>query len=226
MDAMSRARIFIVEDHPVVRRGIESLTTSHYDLVGSADDASAAIELIGERRPDLVMLDVNIGGGGGAIVADAVKRTFPELKILVLSVSTSRDDVVRMFRAGIDGYIVKTSDERALIDAIEQTLAGGRPISRDVAGHLLDIDEDIPAASEIERLTPREREVTTLIARGYTYREIASSLSNPISVKTLESHIAHIFDKLGVASRHEVTRIAFETGFIRPDAASRDEPGL
>lgn len=213
---MAKPRVFIVEDHPVVRRGLMTLLEPLYDMAGSSDEAAAATEMILERRPDLVVLDVNIQGGGGFAVAEAVKRDLPDVKILVLSVSTSRNDVVRMFHAGIDGYIVKSSDEEALLDAVEQTLAGGRPISREIAGHLLNIDESITGASGIEKLTPKEREITTLIARGYTYREAASSLSSPISVKTLETHLAHIFQKLGVASRHEVTRIAYETGFVQP----------
>jgi len=212
--------VFVVEDHPVVRRGVESIVGSHYRLVGSADEANSAIEMIVERQPDLVLLDVNIGGGGGATVVTAVKETHPGIKFLVLSVSTSRDSVVRMFQVGIDGYVVKTSDEQFLLDAVQATLDGGRPISREVAGHLLEIDEDIPPASGIERLTPREREVTTLVARGYTYREVAAALPNPISIKTLETHIAHIFEKLGVASRHELTRLAYETGFVNPDGVA------
>jgi len=222
--SISKPRIFVVEDHPVVRRGIESLISTEYQLVGSADDVSASIELIIERKPDLVLLDVHIEGGGGAAVVNGVKAVHPDIKYLVLSVSTSREDVVRMFQAGIDGYLVKTSDEQLLLGAIEQILAGARPISPEVAGHLLGIDEAIPEASGIERLTPKEREVTTLIARGYTYREVAASLSRPISVKTLESHIAHIFEKLGVASRHELTRLAYETGFVRPDSVIRADP--
>ena len=215
--------IFVVEDHPVVRRGVEALIGSHYRLVGSADEAGAAIDLILERKPDLVLLDVNIEGGGGAVVVHQVKATNPDVKFLVLSVSTSRADVARMFNAGIDGYIVKTSDEQFLLDAISRTLAGGRPISREIAGHMLQIDQDITDTSGIDRLTPKEREVTTLIARGYTYQEVAASLSSPISVKTLETHVEHIFHKLGVASRHELTTLAFETGFVSPD--SRDSRG-
>jgi DNA-binding NarL/FixJ family response regulator len=217
-EGAARPRIFVVEDHPLVRRGIESVIGSEYDLVGSADEVGAAVELISERHPDLVLLDVHIEGGGGAAVVNAVRPVHPDIKYLVLSVSTSREEVLRMFQAGINGYIVKTSDEQFLLGAIEQTLAGARPVSREVAGHLLAIDDGVPEASGIERLTPKEREVTTLIARGYTYREVASSLSRPISIKTLESHIAHIFEKLGVASRHELTRLAFETGFVRPDS--------
>lgn len=219
MTVSEQPSILIVEDHPVFRRGIETIVAPRFRLLGSADEAGAAIELILERGPDIVLLDVHIAGGGGAAVVEAVRPVLPDVKFLVLSVSTSREDVIRMFDVGIDGYIVKTSDEHFILDALDQTLTGSRPISREVAGHLLEIDESITASSGIDRLTPREREVTTLIARGYTYREAAAALSNPISVKTLEKHIAHIFEKLGVASRHELARFAFETGFVNPDSA-------
>ena len=207
--------VFIVEDHPLVRKGIEAVISKRYTLAGSADEVTTAVEMIEERAPDLVLLDVKIPGGGGSAVVEAVRRFDQAVRILVLSVSTSREDVVRMFHAGIDGYLVKTADEHFVLDAIAETLDGKRPVSPEVAGFLLNIDRDIPEAAGIDRLTPRERDVTTLIARGYSYRETASALS--ISVKTLENHMHHIFTKLGLASRHELTRLAYETGFLRPD---------
>lgn len=220
---MEAPSVFIVEDHPLVRRGIEAVIAREYRLVGSADEASTAVEMIRERRPDLVLLDVKIPGGGGSAVVEAVRRFDEEIRFLALSVSTSREDVVRMFQSGIDGYLVKTADEAFVIDAIARTLAGERPVSPEVAGYLLDIDRDIADADGLERLTPREREVTTLIARGYSYREVAGRLS--MSVKTLENHMHHIFTKLGLASRHQLTRMAYETGFLRPDGVGPDEPG-
>lgn len=210
------ASIFIVEDHPVVRRGVEALIGSVYQLAGSADEVGIAVDLIRERRPDLVVLDVKIPGGGGTAVVEAVRRFDRDVRFLVLSVSTSRQDVMRMFQAGIDGYLVKTADEGYVLGAIEQILAGSRALSPEVAGYLLDIDRDIPETAGIDRLTPREREVTTYVARGYSYRETAAALQ--MSVKTMENHVGHIFAKLGVASRHELTRLAYETGFLRPDA--------
>lgn len=96
---------------------------------------------------------------------------------------------------------------------------GRRPVSPDVAGCLLDIDEQITEVAGIETLTPREREVVNLIARGYTYRQTASRIG--ISVKTLEAHMHHIFEKLGIASRHELSSLAFDTGFARPDDAGQ-----
>lgn len=211
---MSKPKVFLVEDHPLTLFGLQKHLEERYELVGSASEASAATDLIVEREPDIVLLDVQFPGGGGAAVIEAVKPKLPDLKFLAFTVSTSAEDVVRLFKAGVDGYIVKTTDGHELEEQIDKALAGGRPVSRYVAGHLLKIDEVASGESEIESLTPREREVVTLIARGFKYREVAEELG--ISQKTLETHMKHVFDKLGVASRSEVTRLAFETGFLQP----------
>jgi DNA-binding NarL/FixJ family response regulator len=216
--------IFVVEDHPLVRMGIEALISSRYRYVGSADNAATAIEMIRERKPDLVLLDVHFDGGGGAAVVDAVRRTDPSIKFLVLSVSTAPQDVLTMFGAGVDGYVVKTADAGFMFDAIGRVLAGASAVSSEVAGYLLDIDGFTRDLYGVERLTPREREVTTLIARGYTYREAAAELS--ISVKTLENHIGSIFRKVQVTSRNELTRYVYETGWLRPDSVGLDGPEL
>lgn len=210
----TRPRVFLVEDHPLTLFGLQKYLEDRYDLVGSASEASAAIQMILERHPDLVLLDVRFPGGGGAAVIEAVKPKQPEIKFLAFTVSTSAEDVVRLFKAGVDGYVVKTTEGFELEEQIDKALAGGRPVSRYVAGHLLKIDELAGAESGMEGLTPREREVVTLIARGFKYREVAEELG--ISQKTLETHMKHVFDKLGVASRSEVTHLAFETGFLQP----------
>lgn len=214
MDEASRPRVFLVEDHPLTLFGLQKFLEERYVLTGSASEAKAAIDLILERKPDLVLLDVQFPGGGGAAVIEAVKPKEPDIKFLAFTVSTSAEDVVRLFQAGVDGYIVKTTEGFELEEQIDKALAGGRPVSRYVAGHLLKIDEVAASQSEMESLTPREREVVTLIARGFKYREIAEDLG--MSQKTLETHMKHVFDKLGVASRSEVTRLAFETGFVQP----------
>ncbi len=209
-------RIFLVDDHDVVRAGIKAALGNRFDVVGEAADVSSAVEGILARRPELVVLDVKLPGGGGAEVIARVDAVIPDVKYMALTVATSRDDVVQMMQAGVDGYITKTTASTELPDLVEQTVEGLRPVSPDVAGFLLDIDEDIAAGSSIERLTPREREVVNLIARGYSYRETAARLS--ISVKTLESHMGHIFEKLSVASRHELAALAYEEGYVdRPE---------
>lgn len=214
MSAPDRARIFLVEDHPLMLFGIEKSLEDRYDLVGAATEVKPAVEMILERKPDLVLLDVQIPGGGGAAVIEAVKKRDEDIKFLAFTVSTNAEDVKRLFKAGVDGYVVKKTDGYELEEQIDQVLTGGRPVSRYVAHYLLEIDDIAAANSELESLTEKEREVVTLIARGFKYREAAAELD--MSIKTLETHMKHIFDKLGVASRYELTRLAFETGFIEP----------
>lgn len=207
-------RIFLVDDHDVVRAGMKSVLDESFDIVGEAADVDDAVDGILRTEPEMVVLDVKLPGGSGADVIERVRRTKPEVKFMALTVSSSRDDVVRLMQAGVDGYITKTTASNELPDLIDQTLEGQRPVSADVAAFMLDIDEDIEVGSTIRRLTPREREVVNLIARGYSYRETAARLS--ISVKTLESHMGHIFEKLSVASRHELAALAYEEGYVDP----------
>lgn len=216
-----KARVFVVEDHPMMLFGLQRYLEDRYELVGSASEVQPAIDLIVERQPDLVLLDVRIPGGGGALVAESVKHSNPDIKLLAFTVSTNANDVRRMLQAGVDGYVVKKTEGFELMDQIDLALAGGRPMSRYVANYSLQIDDVAASTAELEQLTPKEREVVTLIARGFKYKEVAAELG--ISVKTLETHMAHIFDKLGVASRHEITRIAFETGFVDPHDAAGQE---
>ena len=214
MSESDRARIFLVEDHPLMLFGIEKSLEDRYDLVGAATEVKPAVEMILERVPDLVLLDVQIPGGGGAAVIEAVKKRDVNIKFLAFTVSTNAEDVKRLFKAGVDGYVVKKTDGYELEEQIDQVLTGGRPVSRYVAHYLLEIDDIAAENSELESLTEKEREVVTLIARGFKYREAAAELE--MSIKTLETHMKHIFDKLGVASRYELTRLAFETGFVEP----------
>lgn len=210
----ARPRLLLVDDHDVVRVGTASLLEERFDVVGEADNVDSAIELANEREPDIVLLDVRLPGGGGAAVVDQVRRTKPDLCIVAFTVSTSRLDVIRMMNAGVDGYLTKSTHSEDLADLLDSALAGDKPVSKEVAAYLLDIDDEIDTGTGIEHLTPREREVVNLIARGYTYRETASSLD--IKVKTLETHMGHIFKKLGIASRHELAALVGPT-FVRPD---------
>jgi DNA-binding NarL/FixJ family response regulator len=209
------SRVILVDDHDIARAGARHYLEDRFDVIGEADNVEDAIELIREREPDIVLLDVRLPGGGGSAVVESVKRTLPDITFLAFTVSTSREDVVRMLNAGVDGYVTKSTFGSDLPDLVEQAATGGRPISPDIAGYLLDIDADIGEASGIEKLTPREREVVNLIARGYTYRETSQRLG--MKVKTLETHMHHIFGKLGIASRYELSSLAYETGFLRPD---------
>jgi DNA-binding NarL/FixJ family response regulator len=205
-------RIFLVDDHHVVRAGMKAVLDDRFNIVGEAGNVQSAVTGILSTDPELVVLDVKLPGGGGSAVIQQVRGQRPDIRFMALTVSTSREDVVHMMRAGVDGYITKTTMSDELPRLIDETAEGMRPVSPEVAAYLLDIDEDIAAGSTIERLTPREREVVNLIARGYSYRDTANRLG--ISVKTLESHMGHIFGKLSVASRHELAALDYEEGYV------------
>jgi DNA-binding NarL/FixJ family response regulator len=206
--------IFLVDDHDTVRAGTRSFL-SEFDIVGEAANTRDAIDGILSSRPDVALIDVHMDvPKGGADVVTAVKREAPEIKCLAFTVSTSRSDVATLLAAGVDGYITKSTPGEELPAIVHDVLGGGTPISREVASHLLDIDTVAEQISLIDRLTPREREVVLHIARGYTYRESAAKLG--MKVKTLETHMSHIFEKLGVATRSELSFLAYETGMVDP----------
>ena len=209
-----RLQIILLDDHDVGRAGMRAILSSEFDIIGEADNVDSAVELIGERTPDLVVLDVKLPGGDGAAVIESVRKDNQTVKFMALTISTSREDVVRLLDAGVDGYITKATFGVEFPDLIRETVQGGRPVSPDVAGYLLDIDENIASANRLSRLTPREREVVNLIARGYSYRETSERLG--ITKKTVENHMRSIFDKLSVASRHELTALAYQEGYVRP----------
>jgi DNA-binding NarL/FixJ family response regulator len=208
--------VFLVDDHDTVRVGSRSFLTE-FEIAGEAGNVVDAIRGILETRPDVALIDVHLDvPKGGARVVSAIKEVAPDIKCVAFTVSTSRSDVASLLAAGVDGYITKSTPGEDLPEIIRDVMNGGTPISREVAGYLLDIDSAMEQIDMIDGLTPREREVVLLIARGYTYRESASKLG--MRVKTLESHMSHIFEKLGVATRSELSFMAYETGLVDPSS--------
>ncbi len=206
-------RVFIVDDHDLFRVGVRSGLGPDIDVVGEASEVGPAVELINERVPDVVLLDVHLPGGGGRFVIEGVHRKHPQVAFLALSASDAAADVVGVVRAGAAGYVTKNISPAELREAIER-VAGGEPVfSPRLAGFLLDTFSDLPPADpELDRLSGREREVLQLIARGYTYREAAAELY--ISIKTIESHVSSVLRKLQLSNRNELTRWAVERKLI------------
>ena len=209
-------RVFLVDDHGLFRSGVRAELGSQVEVVGEADDVEPAIALIGETLPDVVLLDVHLPGGGGQLVVTAIKPEHPQVRFLALSASDAPEDVIAVIRAGARGYVTKTISSAELVDAVRRVAAGDAVFSPRLAGFVLDAFAAAPAASgdgpsfdpELDQLTPREREVLRLIARGYTYREIARELY--ISVKTVETHVSSVLRKLQLSTRHQLTRWAAE----------------
>ena len=184
------------------------------EVVGSAEDVSSAIEVIGATRPDVVLLDVHLPGGDGAAVMEGL-RGIDEVRYLALSVSDAADDVIALVRAGARGYVTKSITADELCDAVDRVAAGDAVFSPRLAGFVLDAFSAAPAPSadpELDQLTAREREVLRLLARGYAYKEIARELT--ISVKTVESHASAVLRKLQLSNRSELSRWASERRLI------------
>ncbi len=210
---MSQPRVFLVDDHELIRSGIRAEISSHVDIIGEADEVDAAIELILERLPDVVLLDVHMSGGGGLAVLTTVVARSSAVRFLALSVSDAADDVIGIVRAGARGYVTKNILGPDLIDAIFRIHDGDVVFSPRLAGFVLDAfsycaHAPIPRGidPDLEQLTPRERQVLRLIARGYAYRDIATELE--ISTKTVESHVSSVLRKLQLSNRHQLTNWA------------------
>ena len=199
-------RVVLVDDHGLFRAGVRAELEGRVDVIGEAADATSAIEVITHLKPDVVLLDVHMPGGGGALVPPAVHEANPGVRFLALSVSDAAEDVIAVIRAGARGYVTKNIATDDLVDAIERVNAGDAVFSPRLAGFVLDAFSSAPSPvtdDEMDRLSPREQEVLQLIARGYTYREIASRLF--LSVKTVETHVSAVLRKLQLSNRHELT---------------------
>jgi len=202
-------RVFLVDDHQLFVSGVRAEMSDTVDVIGSASEVDTAIEMIRDRVPDVVLVDVHMPGGGGARVISEVLATHPDTRFLALSVSDAPEDVIATIRAGARGYVTKTIAPDELVGAIGAVAAGDAVFSPRLAGFVLDAfaSEAPPATDpELEQLTPREREVLRLIARGYAYKEVARDLG--ISVKTVESHVSSVLRKLQLSSRHQLARWA------------------
>jgi DNA-binding NarL/FixJ family response regulator len=212
---MSQPRVFLVDDHELIRSGIRNELAGSVDIVGEADEVEAAIEMIGERLPDVVLLDVHMPDGGGVAVLRALSGTCPTVRFLALSVSDASEDVIGIIRAGARGYVTKNISGPELLDSIYRVAAGDAVFSPRLAGFVLDAFslegknlETADVDPDLDLLTPRERQVLRLIARGYSYRDIATELE--ISTKTVESHVSSVLRKLQLSNRHQLTHWASE----------------
>lgn len=224
----STLNIVIVDDHSIFRSGLKADLADTVNIVGEAANVKDAIAVIHATVPDVVLLDVHLPlddsaatartellgeRSGGAAVLKGCATLMDETKFLALSVSDSAEDVVGVIRGGARGYITKGASGAEVLSAITTVAGGDAVFSPKLAGFVLDAfgtatGETAANQEELDRLSAREREVMRYIARGYTYREVASELF--ISIKTVETHVSAVLRKLQLSSRHELTAWALE----------------
>ena len=212
----ARPTVVLVDDHRMFRTGVKTELGELVSVVGEADDVESAVATIVRYQPNVVLLDVHLPGGNGPEVIRQVGERAPETRYLALSVSDAAEDVIATIRAGARGYVTKSISGAELADAVTRVAGGDAVFSPRLAGFVLDAFagsvEIAEIDEELDRLSPRERDVMRLIARGYTYREAASELY--LSVKTIETHVSSVLRKLQLSNRNELARWASDRRIV------------
>ena len=217
---MSGLRVALVDDHRLFRSGVRAELGDAVEVVGEAGSVAEAVALVVRTQPDVVLLDVHMPDGGGRAVLAGVGAQAPGTRFLALSVSDAAEDVIGVIRGGARGYVTKSIGAGELADAVRRVADGDAVFSPRLAGFVLDafasspaVPDDAPAADqELDRLTARERDVLRLIARGYTYKEVAAELF--ISGKTVETHVSSVLRKLQLSNRRELSRWAADRRLV------------
>jgi two-component system, NarL family, response regulator NreC len=210
-------RVLIVDDHAVVRAGLRLLLDAQDDIetVGEAGDAREAIFEARSTKPDVVLMDVVLGGRSGIEVTPELLHEQPETRVLVLSMQDDPRYVREAFAAGAHGYVLKEAADAELVTAVREVARGGRYVHPALGARMAAADAAAADAAEHDPLSDREREVLRLLALGHTNQEIAQMLY--ISVRTAETHRAHIMQKLRLETRAELVRYALAQGLLEPE---------
>jgi two-component system response regulator NreC len=205
-------RVVVVDDHAVVRSGLKLLLDAEADLdvVGEAGDAREAVFEVRAQKPNVILLDVVMPGESGIEAVPKLLHEAPDAKVLVLSMQDDPNYVREAFAAGASGYVLKEAVDAEVVEAIRHVAGGGRYVHPVLGARMVAADAAAQAAAESDPLSEREREVLRLLALGHTNQEIAKQLY--ISVRTAETHRAHIMRKLGLDTRAELVRYAIEHG--------------
>lgn len=221
-DPQSKIRVLLADDHAVVRAGIRQFLETAEDIIVAAEagDGQAAILLIEQNPPDVAVLDIQMPKMTGIEVTRWIRAHFPSMGILILTAYDDEPYALGVLQAGANGYVLKTARPEQITQAVRDVYAGksvvDAVIAQKLVAHMLQ-----PHAASLETLSDRELEVLTQVAKGLTNKSIAAQLN--ISDRTVQGHIAHIFDKLQASSRTEAVMRAVSLGWISQDIAATDE---
>ena len=210
-------RVLIVDDHAVVRSGLSLLLDAEDDLepVGEAGSAQEAVFQARALKPDVILLDIVMPEQTGLDVLPQLMHENPDVKVLILSMQDEPRYVREAFAAGASGYVLKEAADTEVVAAVREVAGGGRYVNPELGARLVAADADAAKRAEEEPLSDREREVLRLLALGHTNQEIAKRLY--ISVRTAETHRAHIMRKLGLQTRADLVAYALERGLLEAD---------
>ena len=217
MATTATIRVLVCDDHTLVRSGLRRLLESEqsFDVVGEAADAEQAVAVVGQERPDVLLLDIVMPGRSGIEAIPDLIAASPETQILVLSMQDDPSYVRKAFSAGAHGYLLKEAADAELVQAIQDVAAGLRYVHPALGARLAAAEVEAHDRAEADPLSDREHEVLRLLALGHTNQEIAKQLF--ISVRTAETHRARIMQKLRLSSRAELVRYALATGVLELD---------
>jgi two-component system response regulator NreC len=207
-------RVIVVDDHAVVRSGLRLLLDAEadVDVVGEAGNVHDAVFEVRAQKPDVILLDVVMPGETGIEGLPKLLHEAPDAKVLILSMQDDPAYVRQAFAAGASGYVLKEAADNEVVGAVREVAGGGRYVHPALGARLVAAEADERAAAEADPLSEREREVLRLLALGHTNQEIAKQLF--ISVRTAETHRAHIMQKLRLSSRAELVRYAMAHGLL------------
>lgn len=208
-------RILLIDDHTVLREGLKALLNSEpgLEVVGDAADGRAGIQAADQLKPDVVIADISMPGLNGIESVRILRRSYPYMKLIILSMHAGREYVAKALQAGANGYVLKQGDTNEVISAIQSVMNGGAYFSPAISKHLTDdFSGHTPIVEEGPRLTTREQEVAQLIAEGQSTREISQTLT--VSIKTVETHRANIMRKLKTKSQADIIKYALKKGWI------------
>lgn len=202
--------ILVVDDHPLMRKGIVQLLAleENFNVIGEASDGVEALSLAKEHEPDLILLDLNMKGMSGLDTLKALRAEDTSSRIVILTVSDNKQDVIRLINAGADGYLLKDSEPDVLLSQLQDVLSGQQAISESIAVYLDCLHEDNNFQEKLEKLTKRENQILLEISKGYSNKHVATNLH--ISEGTVKVHVKSLLKKLEASSRVEAAVMYLE----------------